>query len=133
MDKISVNENTAEVIEFTTKAFLGKVLEERVKLKGQKKRKLKDMAAVQVNQETAISQEKSIFDKCPRKKLKKLSDNKPILPKKNNQPSYESYRHIFNTQFNISFGYPRMDTCSTCDTYLVKDQGGLKKKKNWMN
>lgn len=34
--------------------------------------------------------------------------------------SYESYRHIFNTQFNIAFGYPRMDTCSTCDAYLAK-------------
>lgn len=34
--------------------------------------------------------------------------------------SYESYRRIFNTKFNISFGYPRTDTCSTCDEFLVK-------------
>lgn len=34
--------------------------------------------------------------------------------------SYESYRHIFNTHFNIAFGYPRMDICSTCDAYLAK-------------
>lgn len=34
--------------------------------------------------------------------------------------SYETYRNIFNTQFNISFGYPRMDTCSFCDENRVK-------------
>lgn len=34
--------------------------------------------------------------------------------------SYESYRTIFVTYFNISFGYPRSDTCSICDEYLAK-------------
>lgn len=34
--------------------------------------------------------------------------------------SYESYRTIFVTDFNISFGYPRSDTCSICDEYLAK-------------
>lgn len=34
--------------------------------------------------------------------------------------SYEKYRIIFNTKFNISFGYPRSDTCSICDEYLAK-------------
>lgn len=34
--------------------------------------------------------------------------------------SYESYRRIFNTKFNISFGYPRTDTCSTCDEFMIK-------------
>ncbi|XP_047139745.1 uncharacterized protein LOC124815274 [Hydra vulgaris] len=29
--------------------------------------------------------------------------------------AYESYRKIFNSKFNISFGYPRKDTCSFCD------------------
>ncbi|XP_046665800.1 uncharacterized protein LOC124357790 [Homalodisca vitripennis] len=29
--------------------------------------------------------------------------------------SYEKYRTVFNSEFNISFGYPRMDTCSSCD------------------
>ena len=29
--------------------------------------------------------------------------------------SYESYCKIFNSKFNISFGYPRKDTCSFCD------------------
>lgn len=28
---------------------------------------------------------------------------------------YETYRNIFNAEFNISFGYPRTDTCSQCD------------------
>lgn len=34
--------------------------------------------------------------------------------------SYELYRKIFNERFNISFGYPRCDTCSTCDEFNVK-------------
>lgn len=37
-----------------------------------------------------------------------------------NACSLESYRTIFNNEFNISFGYPRTDTCSTCDSYVVK-------------
>ena len=27
---------------------------------------------------------------------------------------------IFNKKFNISFGYPRTDTCATCDEYTAK-------------
>ncbi|XP_074035892.1 uncharacterized protein [Leptinotarsa decemlineata] len=34
--------------------------------------------------------------------------------------SYETYRNIFNTKFNISFGYPRSDTCSTCDRFTAE-------------
>lgn len=34
--------------------------------------------------------------------------------------SYETYRTTFVKNFNISFGYPRTDTCSTCDEYLSK-------------
>ena len=34
--------------------------------------------------------------------------------------SYESYRKIFNNKFNISFGYPRSDTCSTCERLAAK-------------
>lgn len=34
--------------------------------------------------------------------------------------SYDSYREIFNTKFNIAFGYPRSDTCSFCDEIDVK-------------
>lgn len=33
-----------------------------------------------------------------------------------NKISYESFREIFESNFNISFGYPRKDTCSTCDS-----------------
>ena len=33
--------------------------------------------------------------------------------------SYESYRTIFNGCFNISFGYPRADTCSKCDELIA--------------
>ena len=34
--------------------------------------------------------------------------------------SYESYHKIFNSKFNISFGYPRKDTCSFCDLTMKK-------------
>lgn len=34
--------------------------------------------------------------------------------------SYEMYRRIFNNSYNISFGYPRKDTCSTCDVHVIK-------------
>ncbi|CAH2093434.1 unnamed protein product [Euphydryas editha] len=37
-----------------------------------------------------------------------------------NHVCYETYRTIFNTEFNISFGYPRTDTCSTCDEFTIK-------------
>lgn len=37
-----------------------------------------------------------------------------------NPVSYEKYRMIFNTKFNISFGYPRTDTCSYCDEFLAR-------------
>lgn len=33
--------------------------------------------------------------------------------------SYELYRTIFNSEFNIAFGYPRSDTCSTCDEFIA--------------
>ena len=33
---------------------------------------------------------------------------------------YESYRLTFNNEFDIGFGYPRTDTCSACDQFLVK-------------
>lgn len=34
--------------------------------------------------------------------------------------SGESYRTILNTRFNVAFGYPRSDTCSTCDINKTK-------------
>ena len=37
--------------------------------------------------------------------------------------SYESYRKIFNNRFNVSFGYPRKDTCSECDKRSAKIHG----------
>ncbi|KAL1488990.1 hypothetical protein ABEB36_014769 [Hypothenemus hampei] len=44
----------------------------------------------------------------------------------NNQVSYDVFRETFNTKFNIAFGYPRKDTCSTCDTHKVKENNILK-------
>ena len=31
-----------------------------------------------------------------------------------NACKYSLYKHIFNYEFNISFGYPRTDICDTC-------------------
>lgn len=37
----------------------------------------------------------------------------------NNPPvSYETYNHFFNTYFNISFDYTRIETCCCCDQFL---------------
>ena len=41
-------------------------------------------------------------------------------PEEANKLSYETYRVIFKTEFNISFGYTRSDTCSTCDEFIAK-------------
>ena len=38
----------------------------------------------------------------------------------NSKCKYEVYRRILNTEFNISFGYPRKDTCSKCDELNAK-------------
>ncbi|KAJ8960380.1 hypothetical protein NQ314_006070 [Rhamnusium bicolor] len=35
--------------------------------------------------------------------------------------SYHSYRKIFITDYNISFGYPRYDTCSKCDEFTSQE------------
>lgn len=32
----------------------------------------------------------------------------------------EAYRQIFVKDFNVSFGYPRSDTCSACNQHIVK-------------
>lgn len=34
--------------------------------------------------------------------------------------SYETYRYILNSEFNILFGYPRTYTCTNYDEFLVK-------------
>lgn len=31
--------------------------------------------------------------------------------------SKECYREVFTTKFNLLFGYPRTDTCSSCDKF----------------
>ena len=38
----------------------------------------------------------------------------------NNKLLYEFYRNIFNTNFNISFGYPRTDSCSKYDEFKIR-------------
>ncbi|CAH1099465.1 unnamed protein product [Psylliodes chrysocephalus] len=50
-----------------------------------------------------------------------------------NKVSYEIHRTIFTTDFNIAFGYPRTDTCSTCDEYLAKIKSLEHEKQNASN
>ena len=34
--------------------------------------------------------------------------------------TYETYRRVFFNDFNIGFGYPKKDTCATCDELVLK-------------
>lgn len=42
--------------------------------------------------------------------------------------SYEKFRDYFVSNFNISFGYPRTDTCSTCDAQKAQEENIEKTK-----
>ena len=44
--------------------------------------------------------------------------------------SNETYRKIFNNDFNISFGYPRTDTCSKCDKIKISIEKASKELSN---
>ena len=44
--------------------------------------------------------------------------------------SYEMYRKIFNNDFNVSFGYPRTDTCSKCDEIKICIEKAFKELSN---
>ncbi|KAJ8876320.1 hypothetical protein PR048_020765, partial [Dryococelus australis] len=33
-----------------------------------------------------------------------------------------TYRHIFNNEFNLSFGHPKSDTCKTCDPDAASEE-----------
>lgn len=46
---------------------------------------------------------------------------------KDNTVGFTTFRDIFDNNFNISFGYPRKDTCSTCDV-LKAEISVLEKK-----
>ncbi|KAJ4443617.1 hypothetical protein ANN_05291, partial [Periplaneta americana] len=39
-----------------------------------------------------------------------------------NSVSYDIYRSIFNTRFNIGFKMPHTDTCKVCDAWLAKEE-----------
>lgn len=34
--------------------------------------------------------------------------------------SYNTYRHIFNTEHKLRFGFPRSDTCKVCDKLFIQ-------------
>ena len=46
----------------------------------------------------------------------KLQRNEPINP----LVKYDYYREYFNTNFNLTFGTPKTDTCTTCDELDAK-------------
>lgn len=46
--------------------------------------------------------------------------------------SYETYRMVCNTKFNISFGFPHSDSCSTCDKFRA-EVNRLKREGNLEN
>ena len=62
------------------------------------------------------SQKVYLSDELNLSKIHKMYNEK----NPNNKVSYETYRKFFNKNFNISFGYPRMDTCSTCDEFQAE-------------
>ena len=39
---------------------------------------------------------------------------------KNSVVKYHYYNKVFNENFNLSFGYPKTDTCGTCEEFMVK-------------
>lgn len=53
-----------------------------------------------------------------KKMFKMFEEQFPLI-----KVSYETYRTIFSTEFNIAFGFPRSDTCSECDMHLAKIKG----------
>ena len=66
----------------------------------------------------SLGQSQKIYldqDLSIRKMHNKFAEEHPTV-----KCSYDSYRSIFNTRFNLSFGFPRSDTCSTCDEFKVK-------------
>ena len=39
--------------------------------------------------------------------------NKPLV-------KYHYYLKVFNDEFNLSFGYPKSDTCGTCEQFMIE-------------
>ncbi|GBM66086.1 hypothetical protein AVEN_169758-1 [Araneus ventricosus] len=73
-------------------------------------------------EESHYSRTKNIHKKylSPLLSLKKMYDLYLSEVNANNQPekfkiSESTYRNIFSSQFNLSFGHPRSDTCGTCE------------------
>lgn len=33
---------------------------------------------------------------------------------------YHHYSKVFNEEFNLSFGYPKSDTCGTCEQFMIE-------------
>lgn len=58
-----------------------------------------------------------------------MKNNNNVQPK----VSYDFYRKHFSTNFKLSFGYPRSDTCQTCDTLenLISTEKDTVKKNKW--
>ena len=53
-----------------------------------------------------------------------LEKHEPQVKDSGDKPQVKEwlYRKIFNEEYNLSFGYPRSDTCETCDLLHVAIQ-----------
>ena len=60
------------------------------------------------------------FVKMEEDNLKRKMSHEPILKLRKPIVSQHFYHDIFVSEFNIHFGYPRTDTCSTCDSLQVQ-------------
>jgi len=58
-----------------------------------------------------------------------MVSHKPIPSLRKPLVSEHFYHDIFVNEFNIHFGYPRTDTCSTCDRYMVQIEAATESEK----
>ncbi|XP_050304312.1 uncharacterized protein LOC126741889 [Anthonomus grandis grandis] len=85
----------------------------------QKSLQMKNTLTVsRLEQATSLNKTKIIYLSAELNVKKMYDMFKEKFPQVN--ASYETYRSIFCSKFNISFGYPRSDTCSFCDQLKVQ-------------
>jgi hypothetical protein len=65
------------------------------------------------------------YIKLEEENLKRKMSHEPILEIRKPLVSQHFYHDLFLTEFNIYFGYPRTDTCSTCDGLALKISGAV--------
>ncbi|KAJ8871166.1 hypothetical protein PR048_027472 [Dryococelus australis] len=79
--------------------------------------KLLSVISAHSKDDKVIKVERTVRDFICQMRLMLIGCMKCTKKKKLPPVSYEYYRKIFDTRFNIVIGYPRSDTCSSCDKY----------------